>query len=386
MQKKELNILWPNIVLTFALFAAIAGVLVSTKTLATINKKIAAAKEAARPANVRIIKITTPNCADCFDLDKAVADFKKLNVKVEEEKTLAFDSLEADASIKQLAVKKVPTYLVSGEITKDNLENFIKSNGEVQDKTFIFTKLSPVFIDTENKQEKGRVTATLIIDPSCPKCADPKAVVENFQKAGVKMKTLKELAWNSSEGQRLIKQYKITKVPTFIFSPEFDLYESAKSSWVNFGTVEKDKTYVARNLSLPYRDLAKGQIVGFVDLVYLVDSSCSDCYKVADVQKPILTKGYGVAIRSEQTIDIASVKGKSLITKYKISKVPTILLSPEADKYLNLKNAWKNVGITGTDGWYVFTALNQLGKITYKDLTTKQIIRPEAQPSPSPAK
>lgn len=382
----ELNIPWPKIILAVTLFATIAGALFSTKTLTDVNKNIAAAKEAARPANVKIIKITTPNCTDCFNVDNDIASFKKLNVKVEEEKTLVFDSPEANVSIKQLTIKKVPTYFVTGEVTKNNLENFVKSNGEVKDNTFIFTKLSPVFIDTGTGQEMGRITATLITDPSCSQCTDPKTVVENFKKTGVKVKDLKELSWNSLDGQNIISQYKITKVPTFIFSSEFDLYDTIKTNWPNFGTIENDKTYVARNLPLPYRDLSKGQIVGLVDLVYLTDSSCTECYKAQDVQKPILTKGYGVALRSERTVDISSAEGKSLLAQYGVTKVPTILISPEADQYANLKNVWKNVGTVGTNGWYVFTGFNQLGNVTYKDLTNNQIIKPAIQPSPSSTK
>ena len=367
---------WPKIFLTVALAVTIAGALFSTKTLAVINKNIATAKEVARPANIKIVKITTPNCKDCFNVDDAVAGFRKLNIAVEEEKILTVDSEEADASIKQFGIKKVPTYLVTGEITKNSLENFVKSNGEIKDNTFIFTKLSPVFIDTETGQEMGRVTATLITDSSCSQCVDPKLIVENFRKAGVKVKDLKELAWNSLGGQNIIYQYKITKVPTFIFSPEFDLYDTVKTSWPNFGTIENDKTYIARNLPLPYRDLSKGQIIGLVNLIYLTDSSCTDCYKVQDVQKPILKQGYSVGIRSERTVDVLSREGQGLISKYKITKVPTILLSPEANQYVNLKNVWKNVGTVESDGWYVFTGFNQLGNVTYKDLTNNQVIRP----------
>ena len=383
-RKKRLNISWPKIFLAMALLASFGGALVSTKTLAVINKNIKTAKEDARPAKVKIVKITAPDCQDCFNVETAAAEFKKLNVQVDEEKALIFDSPEATALIKQLGIKKVPTYLVTGEVTKTNLENFVKSNGEIKENTFIFTRLSPVFLDTETGQEKGRVIVTLITDSFCSQCPDLKVVVENFQKAGVKIKERKERAWNSLGGQELINQYKITKVPTFIFSPEFDLYEAGKSTWKNFGTVEADKTYVARNLSLPYRDLAKGQIVGLVDLIYLIDSNCPDCYKVAEVQKPILTKGYGVAVRSERTVEATSFEGKNLISQYSIVKIPTVLLSPEVDQYSNLKNVWGNVGTVGTDGWYVFTGFNQLGKIVYKDLTNNQIIRPDQQPSPSP--
>lgn len=379
------RIQWPKVILGISLLATVIGALVSSKILTDINKNVALAKEATRPANVKIIKITTPDCTDCFNLDNAISSFKKLNVKVEDEKTITFGSPDADASIKQFAIKKVPTYIVTGDITKNNLESFVKANGEIKDNTFIFTNLSPVFINSETKQEKGWVTVTEITDPSCPQCLDVKAIVEGFKKGGVKIKDTKELTWNSLGGQRIISQYKITKAPTFILSSDFDLYDNLKSSWTNFGTVETDKTYVARNIPLPYRDLTKGQIAGFVDIIYLTNSTCPDCYKAQDVQKPILTKGYGVAIRSERFVDISSTEGRNLISKYSITKVPTILISPEVDQYTNLKGVWKGVGTVGQDGWYIFTEMGQLGGVIYKDLTSNQIIKPADQPSPSPA-
>lgn len=362
-----------------ALIASVAGALISTRTLMAINRNIAAAKEAARPAAVKIIKITVPNCQDCFDVEAVVSSFKKQNVKVEEENTLPYDSPQASASALQFGIKKVPTYLVTGEITKNNLENFVKNSGEIKNDTFIFTKTTPIFIDMQTGQEMGRVTATVITDSSCLQCPDPQVIIDNFKKAGVKVGETKHYAWNSYDGQATINQYKITKVPTFIFSSEIDLYESVKSTWQNFGTIENNKTYVARNLPLPYRDLINGQLTGLVDLIYLTDSTCPDCYKVVDVQKPILTNGYKVALRSERSVDIGSPEGRSLVNQYSITKAPTILLSPEADKYPNLKSIWNSVGTVGSDGWYVFTGFNLLGNITYKDLANNQVIKPAQQ-------
>jgi len=379
ISKRITNMPWASVLLIVSLLAVVAGALVSTKSLAVINRNIADAKEAARPAKIKIIKITVPDCTECFSVREAVSEFKKLNVKVSEEKDVPIKSEKANELIKKFGIKKVPTYLITGEAKKNNLANFVKNNGEVKDDTFIFTKITPVYISTANGKKMGKVTATLITDPSCSVCFDPKPVIESFKKSGVKVTELREVDSNSLDGQNIIGKYKIAKVPTFIFSSEFYLYENAKSSWQNFGTVENDKTYVARNLPLPYKDLTKGQIEGLVDIIYLTDSSCTDCYKVQDVQKPILAKGYSVALRSERFVETSSAEGQSLVSKYSISKVPTILLSPEIDQYVNLKSVWKNVGIVGTDGWYVFTGFNQLGNITYKDLASGQIVKPTQQ-------
>ncbi len=378
-EERTVNLPWTKIFLVIALVATVAGALFATKTLSATEKKIAKAKEAARPANIKITKITTPNCSDCFNLDDAVSTLKKQNVSVGEEKAVVFDSPHGQSLIKQLGIRKVPTYIVTGEVTKKNIEGFTKSNGEVKDNIFVFTKVTPIFIATDTKKEMGKVTATILTDPSCSQCLDPKLTIEAYKKAGIKITEQKEVVWNSQEGQNLISQYKITKLPTFILSSDIDLYDNVKSSWSQIGTVEQDKTYVARNLFMPYRDIEKGQIVGLVNLVYLTDAACTDCYNPEQVQKPILTRGFGVGLASERTVDVNSVEGQELVGQYKITKVPTILLSSDADQYAGLKNVWPSVGTIETDGRYIFREMARIGNVTYKDLASNQVIRPTQQ-------
>lgn len=379
VQPRIVNLPWPKIFLGVALVATVAGALFATKTLSGIEKNIAVAKEAARPANVKLTKVTAPSCQDCFNIEDAVNTFKKQNVAVGEEKTVIYESQEGQSLIKNLGIKRVPTYIVTGEAKKNNLEGFVKANGEIKNDTFVFTKVTPVFIDPDTKREMGKVTATILTDPSCTQCIDPKLTVEAYKKAGIKITDQKTIVWNSSEGQQIINQYKITKIPTFLLSSDVDFYDAVKANWTRIGTVEQDKTYVARNLFLPYRDFEKGQVVGLVDIVYLTDSTCSDCYKPEVTQKSILTQGFGVGIASERIVDVGSSEGQNLVSKYKITKVPTVLLSSDADQYASLKNVWKSVGTVEKDGWYVFREMERMGNVIYKDLASNQVIRPTQQ-------
>ncbi len=373
---KGIDIPLEKVFLWVALIATIGGALFATKTLSTINKNIAVAKEAARPANIKITIITTPDCADCFNAQSAVANFKKQNVSVGEEKSFSFDSDQAKSLIKDLGISRVPTYIVTGEVDKKNLEQFVKSNGEVKNNTFVFTKVLPVFLDPETKKEFGKVIATILTDASCQQCFNPRPIMDSYKKAGIKITGIKEIPFNWAEGQRIISQYKIVKVPTFLFSSDIDFYDNVKNSWSQIGTIEQDKTYVVRNVSLPYRDLEKGQVLGLVDIVYLTDSTCGGCYDVVKTHAPIIKQGLGVGLRSERTVDINSATGKSFVSKYKITKVPTILLSPEVDQYANVKSIWKSLGTVESDGWYAFRELQVLGGIVYKDLVTNKIIQP----------
>ncbi len=370
-----------KIILGVILISAITGGFFATKMVADINKNIATAKESVRPANIKIIKITTPSCVDCFDIDSAIAILKQQNIAMGEEKSIAFDSDEAKSLIEQLDIKKVPTYLIIGEIAKSNITEFFKANGDIKNDTFVFTKISPLFIDTQTKKKVGQVFATILADSSCQYCTNPKIVIEEFKEAGIKITNQKELQWYSWEGQQLIEKYNIIKVPTFLLSADADAYDILKANWSQIGTVEKDKTYVMRNVPPPYRDLSKNQILGLVDLVYITDATCSDCYKPEVLQKEILTKAFRIGINSERKIDINSEEGKALKQKYNLSVIPTVLLSPGVDQYTNLKNIWKSVGTVEKDGWYIFREMKQLGGAIYKDLTTDKIIRPATQPA-----
>ncbi len=376
VQSRVVNLYWPKIFLGIALVATISGALFTTKTLSEIEKKRTAVKEEARPANIKVTKIITPNCTNCFSVDNAVAEFKKQNVLIGEERAVAFDSIEGQSLIKQFGIKRLPAYIATGEVNKKNIGGFIKSKGEIRNNTFIFSKVTPIFVDGVTKKEMGKVTATILTDPSCTQCIDPKLTVDAYKKAGITIVDEKEVVWNSAEGKNIVSQYKITKLPTFILSADISLYENIKASWSQIGTVEKDGTYVARNLILPYRDLEKGQIAGLVNIIYLTDSTCADCHNVVQVQKPILTNSFRVALASERTVDIVSSEGQGLISKYKITKLPTIILSPDADQYANLKNVWPSVGTVESDGWYVFREMQQLGNAIYKDLTSNQVIKP----------
>lgn len=369
---KEANITLPGVLLSIILVITIIGALLVTKTLSDIKQSIAST----RSANIKITRIITPDCTDCFNVDSVITILKQQNIMVEEDKTISFDSAEAQSLIKQFNIQRVPTYVASGEINKNNVSDFFKNNGHIKNDTFVFTKITPLFIDTQTKNKIGQIFATVLTDPYCSYCLNPKLVIEDFKKADIKVTIQKELQWDSPEGQQFIKKYNITRVPTFLLSADADYYDSLKSVWSQVGTIEQDKTYVARNIFMPYRDLVKNQIAGLVNVVYIVDVTCADCYKPEVVQKNILVKNFGLAISYEKTIDINSEEGKVLKQKYNLSSIPTVLLSPAVDEYVNLKNIWKSVGTVEKDGWYVFRQMNQLGGTIYKDLNSNKIIRP----------
>ena len=81
---------------------------------------------------------------------------------------------------------------------------------------------------------------------------------------------------------------------------------------------------------------------------------------------------FGVAFKEEKILDVARPEAKSLLQKYNISKIPVIILSPDASVYPSLDKAWKSVGTVADDGWLVMRKAEVLG--TYRDLITNQVV------------
>ena len=109
-----------------------------------------------------------------------------------------------------------------------------------------------------------------------------------------------------------------------------------------------------------------------VDLIYLIDGSCTDCYD-AKAHRSILGQ-LGIIFGEEKSIDVSSKEGKKLIDQYDISLVPTVILSEEAGGYELFNTVWGEVGTEEKDGKYVFRLVDALGNVTYRDLKQDTII------------
>ncbi|MEW6035696.1 MAG: hypothetical protein AB1529_03730, partial [Candidatus Micrarchaeota archaeon] len=128
--------------------------------------------------------------------------------------------------------------------------------------------------------------------------------------------------------------------------------------------------YLARNASPPYVDLLDNRSIrGFVDAIYLNDSSCADCFDVASLSDYI-SQSAGLAVVNSTSYDINSSEGQALASKYNITAVPTVLYSPEASYYPSFTGLWVSQNNTvESDGWFVFRAYPLLSGVTYRNIT-----------------
>lgn len=68
-----------------------------------------------------------------------------------------------------------------------------------------------------------------------------------------------------------------------------------------------------------------------VELALLKNSKCSDCHDISAAVGYI--KNLNVNITAERTLEFSSKEGKELISKYKIEKIPTMIITGEIDKF-----------------------------------------------------
>ena len=167
-----------------------------------------------------------------------------------------------------------------------------------------------------------------------------------------------------------------------MLSGQAKFYPAITGVWPQLGTIENDGYYVLRLTSPPFINLTTGKLRGLVDITYLTDKSCTECYDV-NLHRLILTnpQTFAMVPEKEETTDISDAKGKELIAKYNITKVPTVILSSEASVYPSAKELNEFFSIE-KDGSYVFKSVQILG--THKDLVANQVVKvQQAQEEPN---
>jgi len=334
-----------------------------------LNKK-SSEKFVFEPAKIQLITITNSKCLDCFNISPIVDSIKRKNVEIVKDDTLESDSIKAKELINNYGINKIPTVIVAGEVNKLGLSlQFEEKKG-----ILFFSELEPPYTDALTGKIKGKVSVVYLEDSLCKDCTDLTDFVLKLQENNVKITQEIKVDISSSEGKRLVSKYDIEKVPTLIFSDDLALYEEIVDSLSIVGDVKSDGSYVLTIINPPYRNLKTNKIEGLVDVTYVTDESCLECYNTS-LHKLILINplGFNLKLDKEKTVDISSSEGKALLEKYNITLVPTIILSKDADAYSSLKKIWQSVGTIEDDGTYVFRKLSEM-RGPYKDLTSNKII------------
>lgn len=377
MNKKTLD----SILFIFIALAVILSA-INFSLIASRGEKIKAANLLAekenQPAKLELIKIAASSCKDCFNIESVVENLKKANVNVTSERTVEFTSSEAKQLISHYSIEKLPTVVVLGEVNKSSVVNLWNQNWQVEmangtQVSSFYVAVLPPYVDTDGNI-RGLVTLTHIIDAACPKCANLTQVINFFKQNNVKFSAENTIDYTSPDARELIAKFGVQKIPALIISKDIIDYPGISQVWNQLNATEKQGFYALHTTVPPYRNLATSMVEGLVSVVYLNDSSCVNCYNVK-VNKNILERNFLIVIVNETEIDISADYGKALLKKYNITKVPAILVSPDAGFYSGFVSVWPQVGDVSVDNWYIMRKPEALG--TYKDLSAGQIVTPQ---------
>jgi hypothetical protein len=326
------------------------------------------------PVEIQLTAITASGCPQCFDLTQYMTGLSQLQgVTVTSQKTLGSDSAEAQGLISQYSITKIPTIVVTGAVDDPAVSDILAQIGEPRQGAIVLTQLPPPYFDLQTSEIVGLVSFTAIEDSTCDDCVDIDDILSQIRSVGVLFSENTTLDYSSPDAKSLITRYNITRLPALIISSDLGAYSIINTSWPNIGTVEPDGAYIWRDITPPFKEISSGKVRGLVDVVYFVDKSCTDCYNVS-MHRNILVNSFRVSIKSEITHDISSTQGSALVAKYNITKVPTFVMSKEAEVYSSLSQVWPSVGTQEPDGWFVFRNIEALGSVTYFDLEAGQTV------------
>ncbi len=226
----------------------IIGLVITAKASKLVDENIAENEEAARPAELEIIILQDFNCSDCFDLTLFIETLKKENVQVNSEKVVEISSLEGEELIELYAIDKVPTFIIKGEIEKDqNLKKIWPQIGDIQEGVFIFRQVMTPYILTSTGEVKGRGKLTMLTDEVCKECYDVTVHEKIMARFGFPIANAEILDVSSPSGQTLVTQYGIILVPTVVLTGDMDEYSALVSVWEQVGTIEDANTYIFRD-------------------------------------------------------------------------------------------------------------------------------------------
>lgn len=225
----------------------------------------------------------------------------------------------------------------------------------------------------------AKLQLTLIKDSACEDCRDITPLIEEIKKHSVKITSERTLERTSEEAQKLVQEFKIERLPTLLVKGELQKTQELTELWNLTGKITGE-TYVFTRVFPPYVVPDTGEVQGRFSLVYLADTSCTECYDVT--RHAAALRNLAMETSDDRTVEVNSAEGKELIKKYKITAVPTILLSGDLEEYENFQQVWPQVGTVEGDGMHVFREPGEKIMGTYKDLRTgKLVIAPAPQPA-----
>ncbi|MBI2141299.1 hypothetical protein HYU16_02640 [Candidatus Woesearchaeota archaeon] len=374
-EQKEIRITLPEIkglnlsaIATVSAVALLVIVVFQAFQAFTLSQKLnalaAEAQELNRLPAVQLTAISVESsvdCEQCTQVDALISEVEKARANITASTVLKVNDARSQELIDKYDIARLPAVIITGEIDKVAITGFTKVNDA------LISQTPPPYVIPTGKI-RGLVSLTYVNVSSCSECPDLMGVVQQLR-AQIKVADFKAVDKDSEEGKKLVAEYEMTRLPGILLSSDINEYSLA-DQLAQVGTVKKDG-FIALGSNAPYLNVSTGKITGITQLILLNDSSCTGCYDVT-MHVPIVRR-FQVNPATIKVTDAASAEGKELISKYKITAVPTILVTGDVSPYEQLLGIWPTVGTTEKDGALVFRTMSAISGSPYKDLQTGKL-------------
>jgi len=338
------------------LVGVLSLLIISVANFTLITNKYLDSSNSNNPASITLTLLKS-NCDKCEILGDFISQIKGSNVKVKTENSEDFGSLASKNYISKYGIKKLPAIIVKGKTDQLNLTGFTKKN----DALVLETPTAPYF-DVASESVVGKVNIINIKATSCTDCSDLGVAINFLDQNGVYVENTQNVEYE--DASNYISQYGIENVPAIVIVGDMTSYGAV---YQTLQKVSKESDgYMVIQPAAPYLELSNNKIRGLVDITYLNDSSCTDCYDVK-IHDGALSN-LGIFIKNKSTYDIASLQGSALVEKYNITDIPTIILTGDLEAYNGFDQVWSSVGTVESDGAYIFRQMDQLGGAKSKHL------------------
>ncbi len=195
--------------------------------------------------------------------------------------------------------------------------------------------------------EPSRVELRMVVDPGCADCFNLSPLLDSLQ--GTSSLRVVQSRWvdgRSPEGRELAREHNLSRAPALVATGEV---LRSRMTWESAGGRLHDGAAVVEPAGYPYTDLSSGSVVGRVSATVVGAPGCPDCADPWVVLSPQLAR-FGVSIPSPRMVEGGSPEGLALRERYRIEKLPGLVLSPEASLYPGLVRAWLGAGSAEADG------------------------------------
>lgn len=346
--------------LSFSVFSAWQ----SAQAVDTLKTQLAVPTPLPLP-QVKAIKLISVVCAECWTPDAVLASLSsKASVALE---TINAQTPEGQKLITQYNITRAPTLIATGQIEDARLAAVFSQGWQRRQDAFVFTAQEPVYFNPQTYEVTGRVSLVRVVEPKCTSCVDLSSLSATLTQAKVSISSERQVNASSAEGAVLMKAYGIKTLPFLVLSKDVSAYAKIVQAWKEVGTIESDGAFVWRKAVPPFFNLTTNMTEGLVNLTELSDVSCTQCYDVR-VHESILAN-FGLVFDNVSRLDVRSPQGRSLVDKYAITRVPTVLLSSNARLYDAVVQVWPKIGSQEKDGTFVFRNIEALGNATATNVT-----------------